>query len=155
MPTLPDRKLEKVAQELAQLRTAEQASKAAGYDDTRSSFKSNARKRACRADVKARVQEIQGKDADEVSFNIAAWIEGRLIEIASPKLAESKIKVSDQISALQSLGKIHDIFAPEKVKADVNIWHDFSPEDQRALADFIEALSRRSSETGDETEGDS
>lgn len=58
MPALRNRQHEIVAQELAAGRSAEEASATAGYP-AGSSFAANARKRAQREDIKARVMEIR------------------------------------------------------------------------------------------------
>ena len=107
------RKLERFAQELALMKSPVEASRAAGYP-AGTSFNSNARKRACRADVKARVAELQGKEAELVGVD-SAWVQRRLKEIAEVNLGKSKIKVSDQIASLNLLAKMIGAFAPEKI----------------------------------------
>jgi len=57
MPVLPNARHEIVAQELAAGRSMVEASRVAGYPDG-SSFASNARKRAQRADIRARTAEL-------------------------------------------------------------------------------------------------
>lgn len=105
MGVLPNPKFERVAQELARLKTPEQASEIAGYDATASSFASNARKRACRSDIKARVAEIQGAEA-ALSGVDAAWIMAKAAVIGGVKLDPEDIKPNDVIAALNLLAKM-------------------------------------------------
>ena len=63
MSTLWDAKHEQVAQELFLGKKPAEASRLAGYNDKASSFEANARKRAQRPDIKARVAELQKRAA--------------------------------------------------------------------------------------------
>lgn len=112
MGVLPDRKLEKVAQELARFKSPTEASEAAGYK-AGTSFGPNARKRACRPDVKARVLELQ-RISGVVAAADSAYIQRKLMEITEVPVAKSAIKPSDQIAALTLLAKIVGAMAPEK-----------------------------------------
>lgn len=111
MGVLSDRRLEIVAQELARGKSPAEASVAAAYKPG-TSFKHNARKRACRPDVKARVLELQ-RISGVVAAADSAYIQRKLIEIteAVPKMA---IRPSDQIAALTLLARIIGALAPEK-----------------------------------------
>jgi len=114
MAALRDRRHEKVAQLLAVMTPYEQASREAGYKDG-SSFKANARKRALRPDIKARVAELQAKEAALASVN-AAWIMRETAEVAGVKLADDQVKASDKIAALNLLAKmIPGALVPQKI----------------------------------------
>jgi hypothetical protein len=153
VPVLRNPKHEKVAQELAKFKSPVEASQAAGYPPG-SSFAANARKRVQRPDIRARVKEIQ-TISGVVAAADSAYIQRKLIEMTEVPLVPDHVRPSDQLKALELLGKIIDVFAPEKVKATLNLFHDFSPDDQRALADFVEALSAGTEPAGAETAGDS
>jgi hypothetical protein len=71
MPVLRNPRPEVVAQELAAGRSTAEASHEAGYP-AGSSFSSNARKRAQRPGIRARVAEIQTRGAELAAIE-AAW----------------------------------------------------------------------------------
>lgn len=104
MAALRDRRHEKVAQLLAVMKSAEEASREAGYKDG-SSFADNARKRANRPDIKARVAELQAKEADLVSINVE-WLKREAAEVAGVKLDPATVKASDKVAALNLLAKM-------------------------------------------------
>lgn len=81
MPILRNQRLETVAQELACGHSPDEASRIAGYDQRASSFSPNARKRAARKDVQARLAEIRapGVHAAEVTTE---WMLTKLREFA-------------------------------------------------------------------------
>jgi hypothetical protein len=114
MAALRDRRHEKVAQLLAVMTDYEEASRQAGYKNG-SSFRANARKRSHRPDIKARVAELQAKEADLVSID-AAWIMREAAEVAGVKLADDQVKASDKIAALNLLAKmIPCALVPQKI----------------------------------------
>lgn len=115
MGLLPNRQLERVAQELARMASAEKASEEAGYDTGKSSFASNARKRACRDDVKARVRELQQASIPDVIADTRKFIGDNCLRIASYDLGRKKTKVSDQIAAMLLLAKMDGLLAPTKI----------------------------------------
>jgi hypothetical protein len=114
MSLLPDRRLEAVAQNLAKMMSPEEASAAAGYDAKKTSFASNARKRACRKDVKARVADLLEASIPDVIEQASDFIKRRCIELAAPDLGRKKLKPSDQIAALTLYAKVTGALAPEK-----------------------------------------
>ena len=132
MGLLPSAKLERVAQELARMASANEASERAGYDATAKSFGSNARKRACREDVKARVRELQEAAIPDVVADASAFIKEKCIKIIGYELGKSKTRVSDQIMAMTLLAKIIGAMAPEKV--DLSL---------QGLGERLEAARRR------------
>lgn len=77
MGVLKNPKHEMVAQELAAMRSAEEASATADYDTAASSFAPNARKRAQRKDIRARVIEIQSAAAERAGIT-AEYLLGKL-----------------------------------------------------------------------------
>lgn len=95
--------------------SAEEASERAGYDTTAASFASNARKRGCRADVKARVQELQQAAIPDVIGDASRFIKDRCFNIAAHDLGKAKTKVSDQIAAMALLARIDGLLAPTKL----------------------------------------
>lgn len=117
MSVLSSPHLERVAQELARMKTPEQASESAGYDTSASSFASNARKRACRADVKARVGEIQAAEASLAGVD-AEWIRINAARIAGAYIDPADIKATDVIAALNLLAKMTSgAIVPAKIEA--------------------------------------
>ncbi len=119
MPPLRDPGHERVARALAEMKTPVQASREAGYKDG-TSFAPNARKRAQRKDIRARVAEIQAKEADLVSIN-AEWIRRSAAEVAGVKINDDQIKASDKIAALNLLAKMTPgALAPEKHEHTLN-----------------------------------
>jgi hypothetical protein len=152
MGVLNNPKHEKVAQELAKFKSPVEASQAAGYPPG-SSFAANARKRVQRPDIRARVKEIQTVSGVMAAAD-SAYIQRKLIEMTEIPLDEEQVNPAVQLKALEMLGRIIDVFAPEKIKAELNIWNDFSPDDQRALAAALRAGLAGRSETPDDEAGD-
>lgn len=117
MAALPDRRHERVAQLLAVMKTAAEASAEAGYDTKALSFESNAKKRACRPDIKARVAELQSAIAACAVID-AAWICGKAAAIGGITLNPEEIKPTDVIAALNLLAKMTPgALVPQKVTA--------------------------------------
>lgn len=117
MPALRNQKLEAVARELAHDKSDEDASRLAGYPDG-TSFKSNARKRAQRADVKARVLELRAPGiaaAEEHAAINTEYVLTKAANIVNVKKPASAIKVSDQVAALNLIAKVIGAMAPDKV----------------------------------------
>lgn len=123
MGALSDPKLERFAQGLltglaqgfARGRAATEAAKAAGYGGT--SLAHNARKRAARADVKARMAELAAPSQEASERAVVATLDQatrKLSEIAAPDLGNDALKVADQIAALKLLAQIKGWLAPEK-----------------------------------------
>lgn len=142
MAVLPNPQLERVSQELARLKSPEQASEIAGYDTAASSFASNARKRACRPDVKVRVAEIQAADAVLSSVD-AEWIRLNAARIAGTFIDPDDIKATDVIAALNLLAKMTPgALVPTKLEATgkdgERLIPEYSDDDRaRALAVFL------------------
>lgn len=115
MAAMKDRRHERVAELLSAMKTPEQASAEAGYDTKAKSFASNARKRACRPDIKARVAELQGQIAACMVID-AAWLRDKMAKIAGTEIADDDIRASDVIAAANLLAKmIPGALAPTKV----------------------------------------
>lgn len=125
MGVLSDPKLELFAQELLKnlaldmprSKAAEDAARAAGY--TGKSIGPNARKRAQRKDVKARMIELAAPAVEARKAEIEAtvdWAIGRCVDIASPDLGVKAIKVSDQLNALKLAAQILGWEAPAKTE---------------------------------------
>ena len=119
MSALADPKLEKFTQallsNLARSKAAEKAAVTAGY--TGSSLGHNARKRAGRNDVKARMAELAAPAQAETEREVVATVEtaiAKLSEIGTAKLGDDAIKVPDQIAAWKLMAQIKGWLAPEK-----------------------------------------
>jgi len=116
MAALRDRRHEQVAQCLAVMKTPAAASREAGYKDG-TSFEANARKRANRKDIRARVAELQTAQAELVEID-AAWIRHKLSRIAGVEFDSSEIEPSQAVAALNLLTKMTPgALAPTKLEA--------------------------------------
>lgn len=116
MGALWNKKHEAVAQALAEQKTPEEACQLAGYKPG-SSFKDNARKLSHRPDIKARVSELLAPGIAEAERQIAVDTEYVLTKarrIVEVKVANSKVKVADQIAALNLIAKVVGAFAPDR-----------------------------------------
>lgn len=123
MPAFLDPKLEAFAQALllnlahgmAPSRAADEAAKTAGYGG--SSRAPNARKRAQRLDVKARMVELaapqQEAREDEIAQDCDA-VRKRLYGIVAVPIEPEKVKVADQIGAANLLARMEGWMAPER-----------------------------------------
>jgi hypothetical protein len=126
---------EKFAQALALGNSPVEAARLAGYRGTGETFAANARRKAQRSDVKARVAELRAPALAEVQKQIdisIAWAAQKLAAIANYDLGMDAAKVSDQISALTLLAKMNGWLAPEKLE------HGFS-----GLGDRLEKVFAR------------
>lgn len=112
MGVLSEPRLELLAQGLARGKTVIEASQAAGYKPG-SSFASNARKRANRKDVKARVLELQTVSG-VVAAADSASLQRKLLEIIDVPLVPDDVRTADRIAAMTLLAKIIGAMAPEK-----------------------------------------
>jgi hypothetical protein len=116
MAALRDRRHEQVAQLLAVMKTPAAASREAGYKDG-TSFDANARKRANRRDIRARVAELQAAQADLVEID-AAWIRRKVARIAGIEFDASEVEPGQALAALNLLAKMtHGALVPTKVEA--------------------------------------
>ena len=116
MPRGSRARLEVFAQALAAGNTPVEAARIAKYPNG-TSFAANARKRAQRADVKARVAELRAPALEKVKKDIeisVEWAAKKLAAIADFDLGAEITKVSDQIAAINLLAKINGWMAPEK-----------------------------------------
>lgn len=123
MAALRDPRREKFAQALAanlangmkRAEAADEAAKTAGYGGQ--SRAPNARKRAQRGDVKARLRELMTPGIAESERQIAVdveWAVERLAGIANVELDEELIKAADVIGAIRLVAQIKDWLAPDK-----------------------------------------
>lgn len=112
MGVLNEPRLERLAQELARGKTVVEASQLAGYKPG-SSFSSNARKRANRKDVKARVLELQTISGVLAAAD-AAHLERKALEIIEVPLDPESVSPADRIKAMDFIAKIKGFYAPEK-----------------------------------------
>lgn len=143
-------RLEKVAQELAKFKSAVEASQSAGYPPG-TSFDSNARKRAQRPEVQARVAFLQGKAAELVVYDVA-YIKRKLGEIIDHEVDSEEIDFSIQLRAMDMMLKIEGGYAPEKhdvraAVASMNVNSDGETTDEarkRALQAFFAKLKAKS-----------
>jgi hypothetical protein len=124
MAALSDPKLEAFAQALlkniatgmARGKAATAAAHEAGY--VGSSIADNARKRANRADVKARMIELAGPAQVQAEAEVVATVEDaldKLGRIASVNPKPNAIKPTDQIAALHLMAKIKGWLAPKPI----------------------------------------
>lgn len=123
MAALRNRKLELLAQELANGKTAEEASRLAGYADG-TSFKANARKRSQDKKVKARVAELRAPGIAEAEEQVAInteYVLTKAAAIVNVTKPASAIKVSDQVAALNLIAKMIGAMAPDKVEQNGKI----------------------------------
>lgn len=127
MAALRDEKLERFTHELLKQivagvrrsQAAVVAAKAAGYSG--SSLASNARKRANRKDVIARMIELAEPATAEAKAKIEAtldWARDKLASIAALDRDE-EVKPADQIAAIRTLAQINGWLAPERHNHDV------------------------------------
>lgn len=123
MPALSDRKLEAFAQALlrnivsgmSRSKAADEAAKEAKYGG--SSRAANARKRANRTDVKARMVELAAPRQAEIEAEISLDVEGakrRLSQIVQAAEGVSNVKPADVIAAVRQLSAIEGWDAPKK-----------------------------------------
>lgn len=116
MAVLDNARHERIAQLLAANCSAEEASAQAGYDRNKSSFAPNARKRAQRPEIRARVKELQGQVADRLVDVTAEWIQQRVAKIAAAEIPIEDVRASDVIAAARLLAQmIPGAMAPTKV----------------------------------------
>lgn len=128
MPALSDPKLEKFAQallvnyanDMPRTKAAEDAARKAGYSG--SALGPNARKRAQRKDVKARMAELAApalaKIQDELITPTVDLAVSRLMKIAMADLGVDAIKVPDQLAAWKLMGEWKGWKAPDKIAQD-------------------------------------
>lgn len=109
---LANAKHEAFARELAKFTSVYKAYKLAGYKEG-SSFKPNARKLAQNVDIKARVAHLQRVSGVTVAVD-SAYVQRKLVEIADIPIDTDQVKIGDQLKALEMLGKLNGLFAPEK-----------------------------------------
>jgi len=125
MRPLRDPRHEKVAQLLALGKSSEEASREAGYRDG-TSFADTARKRSHRPEIRARVAEIQSKEAELVAIDVA-WIRRKTAEVAGVDLPPKAIKASDKVAALNLLARMTPgALVPQKI-AETNPEGDGPP----------------------------
>ena len=129
MSTLRDPRLEIFAREYARLKAAGMpASQAAadaavearykGYQNPSKTFAANARKKAQREDVKARVAELLAPALERAEIEIGAtvdWATRKLCKIANYDLGQDMVKVPDQISAIKLLAELKGWLAVAKL----------------------------------------
>jgi hypothetical protein len=111
-----DPRHEIVAQAIASGKAAVEASEEAGYPPG-SSFAANARKRAQRLDIKARVAELQAPAEARAEMANAVsreWLLRRLHRIADLDLADAEVTVTDQIAAMRLAAQIGGHLAPTR-----------------------------------------
>ena len=129
MSTLRDPRLEIFAREYARLKAvgtpASQAAADAavearykGYQNPSKTFAANARKKAQRKDVKARVAELLAPKTEQAEREIEAtkeWTTAKLVEIANQPIADAEVKTSDKLTALHRLAELNGWYPPQKV----------------------------------------
>lgn len=129
MPVLSDPKLETFAQALlrniangmARSKAATEAARTAGYRG--SSLADNARKRANRPDVKARMIELAAPQQAEAEADLTIDLEKaeqRLGQIILANVDLENIKATDVIAAVRQLAAIRGWNAPTKVDLKKN-----------------------------------
>jgi phage terminase small subunit len=130
MPALKDPQLEKFAQFLlrnivagmARGKAAAEAAREAGYKG--SSLVDNARKRAQRKDVKARIIELASPQQEQIEKEIAvdaAKAKSRLGEIIMAAINFDETAMpKDVINAVRTLAAMDGWLAPEKIEHSLN-----------------------------------
>jgi hypothetical protein len=117
MGVLQNRRLEVFAQLLAVGKTVYEAAREAGYNADAPSFEANARQRAAKPELKARVAELMQRAADRTADRVSidrAWILAQLQEIAGYDLSGVEINTGHKLKALELVAKVVGAFAPEK-----------------------------------------
>jgi len=115
MAALANRRFERVAQCLAAMKSAEQASIEAGYPKT-SSFAANARKRATYPEIKVRVKELQDQQAACMVID-AAWLRGKVARMAGYEIETRHMKPSDVTASQALLAKmLPGALVPDKLE---------------------------------------
>ena len=163
MPALTDPKLEVFAQALlrnianglARSKAAEAAGKEAGYRG--SSLGPNARKRANRPDVKARLIELAAPAQAQAEADLAIDLdkaEKRLGQIILADVDFSNVKAVDVIAAVRQLAAMRGWNAPTNVNLNKNDPTDWTTAELVAfVADAATRLER--GEAADRGEGES
>lgn len=152
MPALTDVKLEAFAQALLRNiargltrgKAAEAAAKEAGY--TGSSLGPNARKRAGRPDVKARMVELAAPVIEAKNIDLVVDLDGavrRMSQIIMADVDLDSTKVPDVIAATRQLSALRGWdAAAQEPKPQINVFDLLPIEDQRLLLGFIQAHRR-------------
>lgn len=149
MPALSDPKLELFAQALLRhiaqgtprSKAAEAAGKEAGYRG--SSLGSNARKRAGRADVKARMIELAAPAQARAESDLTLTLERaeqRLGEIIFADIDFSNVKAPDVIAAVRQVAAIRGWNAPTTLNVNKHTHTDWSTDE---LVAFVLEAERR------------
>jgi hypothetical protein len=164
VPALTDSKLEtfaqallrNIAQGVARGKAATEAAREAGYRG--SAIADNARKRANRADVKARMVELAAPAQAKVEADLVVDIERaerRLGEIILAEIELSNVKATDVIAAVRQLAAIRGWNAPTNINVTKHVHTDWSTDELVAfVADAERRLSGNTPAPGGETEPD-
>lgn len=111
---------ERFAQALAAGKKPEEAARIAGYRDG-TAFAANARKRAMRADVKARVAELQAPHLEQankaMAIDIHWWIKQH-VDIVKERGLREQTTNADAQRSLEQLAKHNGWYAPERREID-------------------------------------
>jgi phage terminase small subunit len=150
MGILKNRFLEIFAQGLARGMPMYEAAKQAGYNADRPSFENNARKRASKPEVRARIKELQERAAEKVTIDLA-WILERLAHVAGIALDPKEIKAGDALRALDMIVKIKGYYAPEKREILARLT-EASAGELDALEQTLAAAEQRRAEQRSESE---
>jgi hypothetical protein len=141
---LKNRKLEIMAHALVRGLGTYDAAREAGFNPDVPSFEANARKRATRPDVRARVKELQERVANKVVCDLA-WVTQRLVEIAGIPLGGMEIKTADTLKAMDMLIKVRGYYAPEK-REIIQRLSELSVEELKALNERLSATEQQPEE---------
>lgn len=165
MPALTDAKLEaftqvllrNIANGLPRSKAAEAAGREVGYRG--SSMAANARKRANRKDVKARMVELAAPKQAEAEAQLAVDLnraKGRLAEIILAKVPlDDAVMPKDVINALKVLAAIEGWNAPTTLNVNKHVSTDWSTDELVAfLADEESRIGGSAPATGGKTEPD-
>lgn len=164
MPMLPDPKLElfvqallrNIAHGMARGKAAAEAGREAGYRGT--AMADNARKRANRKDVKARLIELAAPAQAQIEAELTIDLERaerRLGQIIMADIELSGVKAADVIAAVRQLAAIRGWNAPTNINVNKHVHTDWSTDE---LVAFINDAERRldgnAPAAGGETEPD-
>lgn len=164
MAALTDPKLELFAQALlrniahgmARGKAATEAARTAGYRG--SALADNARKRANRPDVKARMIELAAPKQAEAEADLAIDLEKaeqRLGQIILAEVDLDNIKAADVIAAVRQLSAIRGWNAPTTINVNKHVHTDWSTDELVAfIADAANRIERGSAADRGEAEPD-
>jgi hypothetical protein len=140
---------ERFAQALALNKSPEESARIAGYQGTGATFAANARHKANRPVVKARVAELRAPGLAKVEQQIeknVEWVISKLAEIVDCPIDQNDIKAADIIAAARQMAAIRGWNAPTTLNVNKHVHTDWSTEELVAFITDARASLERSGE---------